>query len=77
MSKDPQEVGALWKKESASGKAYLSGKIDGIGYVVVFRNKNKKSDKQPDYRILKSQPREEKKPEPEPQPRIDDSDIPF
>lgn len=64
MSKDPNEIGALWIKESAGGKAYLSGKIEGIGYVVVFKNNNKKSDKQPDYRILKSKPREEQPSEP-------------
>lgn len=65
MNKDPNEIGALWIKKSAGGKAYLSGKIEGIGYVVVFKNNNKKNDKQPDYRILKSKPREEKKAEPD------------
>jgi uncharacterized protein (DUF736 family) len=58
MPKDPNEVGCFWIKESAKGTKFLSGKIDGIGSVVVFKNKNKKSDKQPDYRVLRSQPKE-------------------
>ncbi len=58
MPKDPNEVGAFWIKTSGSGTSYLSGVIEGIGNVVVFKNKNKKSEKQPDYRVLKSKPRE-------------------
>lgn len=62
--KDPNEIGALWIKEK-NGKKWLSGKINGQ-YVVVFRIKDKKSEKSPDYRVLLSQKREETKHE-EPQ----------
>jgi uncharacterized protein (DUF736 family) len=58
MPRDPNEIGALWLKKSAKGTAFLSGKINGQN-VVVFKNKSKKEgDKQPDYRVLLSQPRE-------------------
>ena len=70
MPKDANEVGCLWIKVSGKGNPYLSGKIDGIGNVVVFKVKKKTSDKQPDYRILKSTPRENAVPAqlPEPEP---------
>lgn len=60
-ARDPNEVGALWIKTSQkTGKKFMSGKIDGIGSVVIFKNDNKSSDKAPDYRILKSQAREQR-----------------
>ena len=61
MPKDPNEIGALWKKTSGKGTTYLSGKIDGR-QVVVFVNKDKKSDKHPDYRVLLSRPKEQAAP---------------
>lgn len=54
--KDPNEIGVLWLKVSAKNKPYLSGIIEGRN-VVVFKNK-KTSEKQPDYKILLSKPRE-------------------
>tara|TARA_R100000808_G_C2136039_1_gene144372 strand:+ start:1454 stop:1747 length:294 start_codon:yes stop_codon:yes gene_type:complete len=52
-----REVGALWKKESSTQK-YFSGhvKVDDYGEekmvrVVVFSNRNKSKDNQPDFRI--------------------------
>lgn len=59
-----REVGALWKKQSSTQK-YLSGHIkieDGMGgeevlQVVVFNNKHKQKDNQPDFRIYKSVPK--------------------
>lgn len=56
FERDPNELGVLWEKDSTRGK-YFTGQI-GDQKVVVFRNGNKKSDKQPDWRILKSKPRE-------------------
>jgi len=58
-----RDVGALWKRESATQK-YLSGyvKVDELGVetevkIVVFSNKNKKDNaKAPDYRIYLSKP---------------------
>lgn len=58
--KNPDELGALWIKTSAKGE-YMTGTIEGIGGVVVFRNDRKKpGDKTPDWRILKAKPREER-----------------
>lgn len=48
-------VGGIWVKESANGVQYLSISLDGIKYVA-FENKNKTSDKSPDYSIKKSKP---------------------
>lgn len=58
MPKDPNEIGALWLKESKNGNSFFSGKIDGVGDVVVFANTKKTKENQPDYRVLKSRPRE-------------------
>lgn len=54
--KDPNEVGALWIKSGRKGE-FLSGTINGEP-VVCFRN-DRKTGKQPDWRVLKSQPRGE------------------
>lgn len=56
--KDPNEIGALWSKTSARGE-YMTGTINGVK-VVCFKNDRKSSEKQPDWRVLKSQPREPK-----------------
>lgn len=58
FERDPNELGALWIKTSRNGHEFLSGTINGVE-VVCFRNANK-TGKQPDYRVMKSQPREQK-----------------
>lgn len=59
MPKDPNELGALWSKQSARGE-YLTGNINGIE-VVCFRNdKATAENKQPYWRVLKSQPKGER-----------------
>lgn len=55
MPNDPNELGALWIKQSAKGE-YMTGSINGIK-VVVFRNNNKRDERHPDWRVLKSQPK--------------------
>lgn len=56
MPKDPNEIGALWLKDKA-GKIYMTGMINGEP-VVLFQNDRKApGSKQPDWRVLKSQPR--------------------
>jgi uncharacterized protein (DUF736 family) len=66
MPRNPDEIGALWKKTSAKGTVFLSGKINGQA-VVIFANRDKKNDKQPDYRVLLSKRRaEEETQEPAP-----------
>ena len=60
FERDPSDIGALWSRSSQRGE-YLSGtiKIDGREVkVVCFKNDRKSSDKQPDWRVLKSTPRE-------------------
>jgi len=54
---DERELGALWKKQSANGRKYLSGKlkVDGKDMnVVCFPNQNKKADNHPDFRLYTS-----------------------
>lgn len=58
MANDPNELGALWVKQSAKGE-YMTGTINGVK-VVVFRNNNKREEKHPDWRVMKSVPREER-----------------
>ncbi len=54
--RDPNELGALWIKSSSRGE-FMTGTINGVA-VVVFKNDRKSSANQPDWRVLKSQPRE-------------------
>jgi len=53
--KNPDELGALWVKQGVRGE-YMTGTIGGVK-VVVFRA-DKKSDKSPDWRVLKSKPKD-------------------
>ena len=54
-----REIGALWKR-SGSNQKYLSGKVkmaDGSTQeIVIFTNRYKNADNQPDFRIYKSSP---------------------
>jgi len=50
---DNEEIGALWKKVGKAG-TFLTGKINGEP-VIIFSNKNKKNENQPDYRVYISQ----------------------
>lgn len=52
-----EELGALWCRTSHRGD-YMTGVIGGVK-VVCFRI-DKKSDKQPDWRVIKSVPREDR-----------------
>lgn len=55
-------LGALWAKKTT--KQFLSGNIEINGEkinIVVFRNDNKKDDRQPDYYILKAKTLQPKK----------------
>ena len=58
MSEKIRSVGALWKRTSMSGKVYLKGviQLDSDKYgIVVFSNKFKNKDKDPDYKIFPTQ----------------------
>ena len=58
------EVGAIWKREARSGQKYLAGHIkteDDLGEekttkVVVFSNRHKEKENQPDFRMYLSNP---------------------
>lgn len=78
------ELGALWMKSAKSGGDYFTGSITVGGEkidIVVFSNRFKKSDKQPDYRILRARDRSERVETPAPvrQPVTapDEDAIPF
>ncbi len=60
FQKNEDEVGALWEK-SGRGGPYMSGEINGQR-VVVFRNDKKRSEKAPDWRVLKAKPKEDEAP---------------
>lgn len=53
------EIGALWTRCSAKGE-YMSGKVNGVD-VVCFRN-TKGGDKAPQWRVLRSRPRDAARP---------------
>jgi hypothetical protein len=46
-------LGALWLKKDKNGKEYLCGRVSGIS-IVVFKNRNKKEARHPDYVIFES-----------------------
>lgn len=57
MPQNPDELGALWIKQSQKGE-FMTGMINGQP-VVVFRN-TRKTGNQPDWRVLKSKPQDGK-----------------
>lgn len=57
FERDPNELGALWEKSGVKGP-YMTGTINGVN-VVLFKNGNKRNEKSPDWRVMKSKPREE------------------
>ena len=60
FERDPNELGVLWEKSGGKGP-YFTGslEIDGTKHqIVVFKNTTKRNEKAPDWRILKSQPRQ-------------------
>jgi uncharacterized protein (DUF736 family) len=50
-----REIGALWKNEGRN-QTYLTGKVNEQK-VVIFSNRNKNKDNQPDFRVYKSEPK--------------------
>ena len=55
-----EKLGALWMKQTRNGATYFSGKF-GEQRIVVFKNRDKKTDKHPDFVIYKSEPQGERK----------------
>jgi len=86
--KQDEKVGALWSKSSSRGE-FFTGNIElkpeqiaelqangGKLAVVVFRN-DKKTGNQPDWRILKSKPKDAAPVPTGPVADISDQDVPF
>lgn len=79
------EVGAIWEKESPKAGKFWSGQmsedVPAGATIMVFRNKNKKSDRHPVAHILTPKPEEEQSQEPEQHSRAatapPSDDIPF
>jgi len=58
FERDENELGVLWEKSGRNG-TYFTGNIEIGGEkhrIVVFKNGNKRGEKAPDYRILRSVP---------------------
>lgn len=75
-----KELGALWKRSGKNGE-YMSGVIEINGVVttiVLFPIKTKKNERQPDWRIMKAEPKqsEEEKIVEVPQD-LNPDDVPF
>jgi uncharacterized protein (DUF736 family) len=54
-----RKIGALWSRKTEEGKEYYTGVISDLRgdiQIAVFKN-HKKSDNQPDYHILLSEPK--------------------
>jgi uncharacterized protein (DUF736 family) len=79
MAKE-NELGALWLKDGKNGK-YMSGKLTTPGgedvQIVVFKNNYKQKDNQPDYRILKSEPKGASNAQEQAVRDVFESDVPF
>lgn len=78
--KDPLDIGALWVKTSGRGD-YMTGKLEIDGQtinVVCFKNDRKQpGSKQPDWRVMKSKPREETAQDQRAVVDVTDAEIPF
>ena len=57
-----REMGALWKKDSGNQK-YLTGHVKTesgkVEKVIIFSNKHKNKDNQPDFRVYRSEDRQQ------------------
>ena len=69
--KDPNEIGALWTKQTKHGNDYYTGMVNSQR-IVIFKNTKKRSEKSPDWRILKSEPQSSQVSQRPPQQRVSD-----
>lgn len=83
MAEYEKDLGVLWIKTSTKGE-YMTGTIELNGEkinIVCFKNTQKKEAKHPDWRILKSVPKEEARSEnalpSRPEEDINPDNIPF
>jgi len=88
---DMIELCGLWLQKTKANDTYMTGKVGNTKFLV-FRNKYKKSPKEPDYRIFQQKTFEQYPPPPPPEPKAprpmtspfseqsmapDNDDIPF
>lgn len=52
---DPEKIGALWRRTSRKGVEYWAGTINEQR-VIIFKVREKRSAKSPDYQVFKSDP---------------------
>ena len=60
-----KKIGALWLKTKADGETFYSGVIEDLRGdipIVVFQNNRKEKENQPDFNIVRSEPRKESAP---------------
>lgn len=70
MSLKDNELGAAWEKTGSRG-TYMTGTCGGVAFVMFKNDKKTPGSKQPDWRILKSQPKGERP------ARVEDDDVAF
>jgi hypothetical protein len=68
------QLAAFWKRESKNGRVYYQGKM-GQGRLLLFSNKEKKTDKAPD--LLLYVVSENSKQNGQPRPETKEDDVPF
>jgi hypothetical protein len=68
-------VCGLWKQQSKDGTTYLSGVLGNVK-IMVFQNRNKTSNRAPDYTLCLA-PRAEKKQANSNEPPPPEDDVPF
>lgn len=59
-----RQIGSLWVRQSKSGISYMSGVLQDISgdiQIAIFKNDRKEKDNQPDYKIVLSEKKEERK----------------
>jgi len=61
QQRNEDEVGAFWEKTAKNGSPYMTGKVNGEA-LVMFKN-GKKSEKAPDWRVLKARPKPDEAPQ--------------
>lgn len=78
----PQEKGpminatGMWLNKTKSGEAYFSGSMGGLK-VMLFKNKFKKKDSQPDYQLVFGENKKKDAPQEAAVAAGGDEDVPF
>ena len=75
---DLLNVTGLWMNKTKSGETYMSGSLGNVN-VLIFKNKNKKTEKHPDYTLMFGPKQKRKAPTTDPySPAPEaDSEVPF